>query len=109
MIFRKRGGISNHIYSIYENVSIEIVLNTFLYLGIVFTSGRACFEAQKRLAGQSRKGSFTLNKYLFNFTSLTPSHALELFDKLFSLILNFGSEVWGISKASSVEKSIFEV
>ena len=102
MIFRKGGRIPNNINFIYKNESIEIV-NKFCYLGIVFTSGGSCFEAQKTLAGQAQKAVFTLNKYLFNFTSLTPSHVLELFDKLVSQILNFGSEVWGFSKASSVE------
>ena len=102
MIFRKGGRTPNNINFIYKNESIEIV-NKFCYLGIVFTSGGSCFEAQKTLAGQAQKAVFTLNKYLFNFTSLTPSHVLELFDKLVSPILNFGSEVWGFSKASSVE------
>ena len=102
MIFRKGGRIPNNINFIYKNESIEIV-NKFCYLGIVFTSGGSCFEAQKTLAGQAQKAVFTLNKYLFNFTSLTPAHVLELFDKLVSPILNFGSEDWGFSKASSVE------
>ena len=46
---------------------------------------------------------FTVNKYLYNFTALTPSHKLELFDKLVSPILNFGSEVWGFYKSPSIE------
>ena len=35
--------------------------------------------------------------------ALTPSHVLELFDKLVSPILNFGSEVWGFHKSPSIE------
>lgn len=34
---------------------------------------------------------------------LTPSHVLELFDKLVSPILNFGSEVWVFYKSPSIE------
>ena len=45
----------------------------------------------------------TGNKYLFNFTALTPSHILQLFDKLVSPILNFGSEFWGFYKTTSIE------
>ena len=46
---------------------------------------------------------FTLSIYLYNFTALTPSHKLELFDQLVSPILNFGSEVWVFYKSSSIE------
>ena len=49
------------------------------------------------------KAIFTLNKYLYSFTPLKPSHKLELFDKLVSPILNYASEVWGFHKATSVE------
>ena len=42
-------------------------------------------------------------KYLYNFTAVSPSHKLELFDKLVSPILNFGSEVWGFYKSPSIE------
>ena len=69
MTFKKWSRIPNNINFILINVSIEIVLNTFCYLGIVFTSGRSCFEAQKTLAWQARKVVFTLNKHLFYFTS----------------------------------------
>ena len=58
---------------------------------------------RKTLSGQALKVVFTLNKYLYNFTALTPSHKLELFDKLVSPILNFGSEVWGFYKSPSIE------
>ena len=75
----------------------------FSYLGIVFTSGGSCKEAQRTLAGQALKASFALNKYLYKFTYLKPSHVLDLFDKLISPILNYGSEVWGFHKAVSIE------
>ena len=44
-----------------------------------------------------------LNKYLYKFTFLKPSIILDLFDKLISPILNYGSEVWGFSKAPAIE------
>ena len=92
--FQERGRLPNNLNFVYNNVSIEIV-NIFCYLGVVFTSGGSNFETHKTLLGQALKAVFTLNKYLFNFTALSPLHKLELFDKLVSPILNFGSEVWG--------------
>ena len=102
MVFRKGGRLSNNLNFVYNNIKIEIV-NKFCYLGVVFTSGGSSFETQKTLSGQALKAVFTLNKYIFNFTALSPSHKLELFDKLVSPILNFGSEVWGFYKSPSIE------
>ena len=102
MVFRNGGCLPNDLNFVYNNINIEIV-SKFCYLGIVFTPGGSNFEAQKTLAGQAHKAVFTLNKYLYNFSELTPSHKLELFDKLVSPILNFGSEVWGFYKSSSIE------
>ena len=38
------------------------------------------------------------------FTDLPVSHMLDLFDKLILPILNYGSEVWGFSKAETIER-----
>ena len=46
---------------------------------------------------------FNLDKYLYSFTTLKPSHRLELFDKQVSPILNYACEVWGFHKATAVE------
>ena len=73
MIFRKGGRLPNYLDFKYKNVSIEIV-NKFCYLGVIFTSGGSSFETQKTLFGQALKAVFTLNKYLYNFTALKPSH-----------------------------------
>ncbi|MCG8046233.1 MAG: reverse transcriptase family protein, partial [Candidatus Thiodiazotropha endolucinida] len=102
MVFRKGGRLPNNLDFIYDDVNLEIV-NKFCYLGVVFTTGGSSFETQKTLSGQALKAVFSLNKFLYNFTALTPSHVLELFDKLVSPILNFGSEVWGFYKSPSIE------
>ena len=88
MVFRKRGRLPNNLNFIYNNVNIEIV-NTFCYLGIVFTSGGSSFEIHKTLSKQALKAVFTLNKYLYNFTALTPSHKLEHGQLLSSIPIHF--------------------
>ena len=47
---------------------------------------------------------FKMNKYLNKFTNLPPRHKLELFDKLLSPILNYGSEVWGVVQGNIIER-----
>ena len=56
------------------------------------------------MAGQALKAIFKLNRYLYNFTNITPRLKLELFDKLVTPILNYGSEEWGFAKATQVER-----
>ena len=101
VIFRKGGRLPRDLRFIYNGEEIEIV-KQFSYLGIVFTGG-SCHETQKTLAGQALKAIFAMNKYLYKFTHLKPSHILDLFDKLISPILNYGSEVWGFYKAPAIE------
>ena len=76
----------------YNNFELAIV-NTFSYLGIVFSTGGSFSECQKTLAGQATKAIFQLNSYLYHLTNITPKHKLELFDKLVAPILNYGSQV----------------
>ena len=102
VIFRKGGRLPRDLRFIYKGEEIEIVKQSS-YLGIVFTSGGSCHETQKTLAGQALKAIFAMNKYLYKFTHLKPSHILDLFDKLISPILNYGSEVWGFYKAPAIE------
>ena len=74
----------------YNNQEIEIV-NTFSYLGTVYTPGRSFSNAQVTLAGQAQKAVFKLNSYLYSFSDLAPRHVLDLFNKLVSPILSYCS------------------
>jgi len=47
---------------------------------------------------------FKMNKYLYTFTDRPINHKIDLFDKLILPILNYGSEVWGCVKRSTVER-----
>ena len=69
----------------------------------LFYPGGSFSEAQATLLGQALKAIFARNRYLNNFVNSKPSHILDLFDKLISLILNNGSEVWGFAKAGNIE------
>ena len=82
---------------------IEIV-NTFTYLGIVFTCGGSVTKAQTMLAGQAQKAIFKLNKYLYKFTYIKPRHKLNLFDTLITPILNYGSEIMGFTVSQTMER-----
>ena len=103
MVFRRGGILPRDMKLYYNNIELSIV-STFSYLGIVFSTGGSFSECHKTLAGQALKAIFKLNRYLYNFTNITPRHRLELFDKLVTPILNYGSEVWGFDQAKQIER-----
>lgn len=53
LVFRKGGILPRDMKFYYDNVELQIV-NTFPYLGIVFSSGGSFSECQKTLSGQGR-------------------------------------------------------
>ena len=73
VIFRKGGRLPVNIKFMYNGIEIEIV-SQYSYLGVLFTSGGSCLQTQKMLAGQALKAIFTLNRYLYKFSSLRISH-----------------------------------
>ena len=79
-------------YAFYNIDTLLEIVKEFCYLGVVFTTGDQTLKHKKTLSGQAMKAVFTLNKYLYNFLPLKPSHMLELFDKSVTPILNYGSE-----------------
>ena len=59
----------------------------------IFSTGGSFSEAQSALSGQALKAIFQMNKYLHKFTSLSVQYRLDLFEKLITPILNYGSQV----------------
>lgn len=103
VVFRKGGILPKNMKFYYNDVEIQIV-NSFSYLGIVFTPGGSFSNAQSTLAGQAQKAIFKLNSYLYKFIDISPIHVLDLFDKLVLPVLNYGAEVWGFHKANNIER-----
>ena len=103
MVFRRGGFLSQNLKFYYNETEIAIV-NTFSYLGIVFSTGVPFSACQKTLSGQALKAIYKLNSYLYNFTHISIRHRLELFDKLVTPIMNYGSEVWGFCHGKQIER-----
>ena len=96
MIFRKGGNLPTRKTVFHYNNSLIEIVSKFSYFGLVFTTSRYFTECQSKLAGQAQKAIFKLYKYV----NIAPKHRLELFDKLITPILNYGSEVWGFCKGN---------
>ena len=76
-----------------------MLYRSFSYLDVVFSSGGSFNITEATLVGKAQKAIYRLNKYLYNFPSVSVKHRLDLFDKLVLPILNYSSEVWGFHKA----------
>jgi len=59
------------------------------------------------LSGQALKTIFQMNKNLHKFISLSVQHRLDLFEKLITPILNYGSQVWGLAHEHVLKGFIF--
>ena len=68
-------------------------MKKFTYLGVVFTTGGSFHETYEALSGQALKVIIKLNASVNQFTNISVSHMLALFDKLILPILTYGSEV----------------
>ena len=103
MVFRKGGILPRNLKFYYKTNELEIV-RSFSYLGIVFTTGGSFSCAQTTLAGQAQKAIYKLNSYLYKFSDISPKHVLDLYDKLVTPILNYGSEIWVFCKGTQIER-----
>jgi hypothetical protein len=76
LIFHKGRLAQNLEFKLGDSV-LEIV-NRFTYLGLVFTCSGSFSGLHETLAGQARKDSFKLERYVQPFVNLTPIFKCEL-------------------------------
>ena len=80
IVFSKGGILPRNLHFTFNGERLEIVV--FSYLGVVFSSGGSFNITEVTLAGKAQKAIYRLNKYLYNFPSVSVKHRLDLFDKL---------------------------
>ena len=80
IVFSKGGILPRNLHFTFNGERLEIVV--FSYLGVVFSSGGSFNITEDTRAGKAQKAIFKLNKYLYNFPSVSVKHRLDLFDKL---------------------------
>ena len=73
MVFRKGGQLPRNLKFYYDGLELSIV-ESFSYLGVVFTPGGSFSLAQSTLSSQAQKTIFRLNSYLYKITEISPYH-----------------------------------
>ena len=102
VVFRKRGPLRRNESWTYDNISIEVV-NDFNYMGTVFTYTGSFLLNQKMLADKALKAMNVLCNKTRSF-DFDISTLFQLFDAFVGSILNFSSEIWGMSKSKEIER-----
>ena len=100
MIFSK-GRLPNVNFH-YNREQIEIV-NEFKYLGINFGRSGSFNKAKQYLCEQATKAMYSVIRKTRQLQLSIPLQ-LELFDKLVTPILLYGSEVWGYERLDLIER-----
>ena len=77
-------------------------VDTFKYLGVLFSKTRSFFKTKQHVAEQARKAMFSLLKKSRNLY-LPIDCQLKLFDSTILPILTYGCEMWGFGDISCIE------
>ena len=78
IVFREGGILPRNLHFTFNGERLEMV-KSFSYLDVVFSTGGSFNITEATLAGKAQKAIFKLNKYLYNFPSVSVKHRLDLF------------------------------
>ena len=85
-----------------NNQPLEVV-DTFKYLGVLFSKNRNFTAAKKHICEQARKALFSLFRIIRNL-DIPVDCQVKLFDSTILPILTYGCEVWGYTDVGLIEK-----
>lgn len=102
VVFRKGGTMGQNDHWYYAGREIEVV-NSFNYLGVVFSCGGSFMQHAKYLSDKALKAMHSLLQITKDM-EIPVNIMLQLFDSLVASILNYGCETWGFLNAECVER-----
>ena len=94
---------TNENFQVFFNKKLIAQVDQYEYLGIIVRSinktNQDLFSSNYRfISDKSQKAIFNMKKKLKFVQSLSPSIMFTMFDTLIRPILNYGSDVWGLSR-----------
>ena len=102
VVFRKGGTLAQNDRWYFAEQEVEIV-NSFTYLGVVFTSGGSFMQNAKTLSGKALRARHQLLQIIKEVE--TPINiSFKLFDSLVASVVMYGSEIWGYINAVCIER-----
>ncbi|RUM93187.1 MAG: hypothetical protein DSZ28_08770, partial [Thiothrix sp.] len=104
MVFRRGGFLGRREKWFLNDAELEIV-NSYKYLGYVFTTKLSAAVALNEQSTRARKKIVHLLKVMWILRSTNTSIFFHLFDAQILPTLLYGSELWGLNSHDSVEKA----
>ena len=102
MIFQKGGQLKQTYHWTYDSEDIEVV-KSFIYLGVLFTSGGSFQQATNTLVRAALRAMGSLINLTKDYD--VPIHIVcNLFDSYVGSILKYNCEVWGFNQAENIER-----
>ncbi|XP_060582312.1 uncharacterized protein LOC132738738 [Ruditapes philippinarum] len=102
MVFRKGGRLAEIEQWTYKGIKIDVV-ESFTYLGFMVSTGGSFKRGIDTLSGKAGKAVHSLYT-LTRGMDIPINIQFHLFDSYVSPILCYSSEIWGFSKADTIER-----
>jgi hypothetical protein len=99
VVFRKGGYLGVRERWLYDGVAMPVV-NSYKYLGILFSTRLSFVGACKDLASKAKNVLLCIMKKLHILNNTSFKICIKLFDSQVQPMVLYGSELWGLDKAS---------
>ena len=104
MVFRRGGFLSRREKWFLNGTRLEVV-NSFKYLGYIFTTKLSETVALDSVAIKAKQKTISLLKMMWTLRSRKPNLFFKLFDSQVVPSLLYASELWGLKEQPNVEKA----
>ena len=102
MVFRNGGPLRQNEQWFFGREKLETT-SYYKYLGLIVSSRMVWSKATKTLALQAGKGTLLMKMFQKRYGRLSYKISFDLFDKMITPILMYGSEIWGFQAVKSIE------
>ena len=104
MVFRRGGFLGKEERWSLDDSILE-VMNSYKYLGFVFSTKLSITTALDKLTMKAKKKVIRLQKRLWNLRTTNPRVFLRMFDRQMQPAPFCGSELWGLDRQPNIEKA----
>ena len=106
IVFRNGGIYRKNENCFFQGINVDKV-NSYKYLGLYFTSRLSWTKALSTLAQQAEKAMNCIFSLERKCNGIPVKTAIDLFNTVVTPVLTYGSEVWGFTYRTQIEKVVF--
>ena len=106
IVFRNGGIYRKNENWFFQGINVDKV-NSYKYLGLYFTSRLSWTKALSTLAQQAERAMNCIFSLERKCNGIPVKTAIDLFNTVVTPVLTYGSEVWGFTYRTQIEKVVF--